>query len=136
MSVEAPSGGVPAPAADDGAARNRRLVAVRVELGDTLTHIVRRYYGHESAALMTAVRDANPEIADPDVVLAGQTVQIPEPPAAVAAPKADVPRRRADAAPSRRRRRPRAEPTPAESATLYDDLIDDAESANPDREQP
>ncbi len=54
------------------------LASVRVEEGDTLTYIVRRYYGHDSPALLMAVRRANPGIADPDMVLVGQTVWLPD----------------------------------------------------------
>lgn len=53
------------------------LVPVRIEHGDTLTYIVRRYYGRETPALITAVLRANPSITDPDVVLVGQMVLLP-----------------------------------------------------------
>jgi phage tail protein X len=126
-------------AARDGGTADRRLMSVRVEQGDTLTHIVRRYYGHESAALMTAVRQANPETSDPDVVLAGQTAQIPAPSAATTAAgrvASDATSRLGDArTPKRRRRRP-SQATAPDTATLDDDDSVDGAAEIPERDRP
>jgi general secretion pathway protein A len=66
-----------APVEADAAPPPSPSVSISVERGDTLTHIVRRYYGRKSPDLVAAVQRANPEIADPDVVVPGQSVVLP-----------------------------------------------------------
>ena len=141
----APPAPVAAPAAGDNpnpATASDALVPVRIEHGDTLSHIVRRYFGKESPTLIAAVRRVNPWIADPDVVLPGQTVLIPgitakangEPErAAVRAPSAGR-------APTRKRKRARherpAEGSPPPSADTSPPRSDDSLPPLDDTENP
>ena len=54
------------------------VVVHRVQAGDTLWDISRRHYGHVDAAVIAAVVAANPQIADPDLILVGWDVVLPE----------------------------------------------------------
>ncbi len=51
--------------------------AVTVRPGDTLWGIVEHHYGAATSELVWAVVDANPEIADPGLILPGQVVTLP-----------------------------------------------------------
>ena len=46
--------------------------------GDTLWDVVRTHYGHVDAAMVGAVAAANPWIADPDLILVGWEIALPE----------------------------------------------------------
>ena len=49
-----------------------------VRAGDTLWDIVREHYGRADAAMVDAVAAANPTIVDPDLILVGWTITLPE----------------------------------------------------------
>jgi nucleoid-associated protein YgaU len=46
--------------------------------GDTLTKLVAEVYGSCNKRLFDAVRQRNPHVANPDIVLVGQTIVFPE----------------------------------------------------------
>ena len=49
-----------------------------VRAGDTLWDIVREHYGRADAAMVDAVAAANPTIVDPDLILVGWKITLPE----------------------------------------------------------
>lgn len=49
-----------------------------VSAGDTLWDIVREHYGRADDAMVEAVAAANPTIVDPDLILVGWTITLPE----------------------------------------------------------
>ena len=61
--------------------RHRRPTGGRqltVERGDTLWDIVERHYGHVDSGLLSKVLEANPAIRDPNVILVGWTLVLPD----------------------------------------------------------
>jgi phage tail protein X len=62
----------------------------KVQRSDTLWDIAQRHYGHVDAGVVAAVVAANPQITDPDLILVGWEVALPEL-AAVAEPPAMPP---------------------------------------------
>ena len=68
------------------------VVVHRVQGGDTLWDISQRHYGHVDADVIAAVVAANPQIADPDLILVGWEVVLPElEPAAAPSPPTPPP---------------------------------------------
>jgi general secretion pathway protein A len=57
-------------------------ITIRVERGDTLTAIAMRHYGQASAELLAAIKQANPSLQDPNLILTGGTIVLPAAPAA------------------------------------------------------
>jgi phage tail protein X len=49
-----------------------------VKKGDTLRQIIAQTYGAYDDAMLTKVLRTNPEIADPDKILAGQEIKLPD----------------------------------------------------------
>jgi len=50
---------------------------VVVKEGDNLTRIISQTYGRYDTALMSAVLEQNPEIQNPDRLVAGQVIKLP-----------------------------------------------------------
>ncbi len=53
------------------------FITREVEAGETLTNLVREVYGEVNAALIAAIRQANPQIEDIDVIWYGDTLVFP-----------------------------------------------------------
>jgi nucleoid-associated protein YgaU len=49
-----------------------------VQPGDTLSRIILRTYGAYSTALLKTVLAQNPDISEPDQILVGQVIQLPD----------------------------------------------------------
>ncbi len=68
------------PAADDPSVKRvdrQNRVAV-VKPGDTLSRIILRTYGEYSTALLKNVLTQNPDISEPDQILVGQAIKLPD----------------------------------------------------------
>jgi nucleoid-associated protein YgaU len=51
---------------------------VRVPRGTTLTELARDYYGSTNRALLERIRSANPQIKNPNFILAGDVLHLPD----------------------------------------------------------
>jgi phage tail protein X len=53
---------------------------IRIQKGDDLTHLARRYYGYDSRLLLEEIRRANPSIANFNRLPIGETLILPPDP--------------------------------------------------------
>jgi len=58
--------------------KEKTLREIVVKKGDTLRQIIAQTYGAYDDAMLTKVLRTNPEIADPDKILAGQEIKLPD----------------------------------------------------------
>jgi general secretion pathway protein A len=74
------AGGPAAPAADRAAPREtrKRFRSVRVEPGASLESLARAVYGDVDSATLKRILNANPQVADPNLILAGDLLRFPE----------------------------------------------------------
>jgi general secretion pathway protein A len=72
---------VPAPVAPEtGTPAAAPPREIRIQKGDDLTHLARRYYGYDSRLLLEEIRRANPSIANFNRLPIGQTLILPPDP--------------------------------------------------------
>lgn len=75
-----PADAAPAAAAatSDDTAAVPSTRTVRVEAGSTLGSLARQVYGSADGALIKRIQAANPQVVDPNVIMAGDLLQFPE----------------------------------------------------------
>jgi type II secretory pathway predicted ATPase ExeA len=59
--------------------REKLQLALSIRPGDTLTAIIIQHYGSYNKETLRAVLHENPEIQDPDLIIAGETLKLPLP---------------------------------------------------------
>ena len=59
--------------------REELQLALSIRPGDTLTAIIIQHYGAYNKETLRAVLHENPEIQDPDLIIAGETLRLPLP---------------------------------------------------------
>ncbi|MGE5800439.1 MAG: SPOR domain-containing protein, partial [Syntrophaceae bacterium] len=73
-----PAAPVPGPIAQEPTDADAAVSEVTVKEGSTLSSIAARHYGLVNATVLDRILEANPEIADVDIVRAGSEVRLPQ----------------------------------------------------------